>query len=321
MDMLAPLMASWPVQALGLIALTKLALSALGLVWATVKPSGAPKAKGGASWAVVTGATDGIGKAVATELYRRGYNLVLVSRTMDRLQSARAEIAMSCTSRQGDDLIKVVQFDFSTNTSAAEYAKLKAELPAQVSVLYNNVGVSYDHAMFVEELSDAKLDAILEVNMRSMVKLTSLVLPGMLEANSGAIINIGSAAGSIADPLYSVYSGSKAFVEKFSESMAAEVGGRGKIIVQDHIPFFVATKLAKIRKASLFAPSPADWAKSSVSSIGCGGAVSVPYLPHKLQAFGLSCIPTPLWNMYKFNFGVGIRKKGMKKAQEKAKSG
>ena len=82
-----------------------------------------------------------------------------------------------------------------------------------------------------------------------------------------------------------------------SESMAAEVGGRGKIIVQDHIPFFVATKLAKIRKASLFAPSPADWAKSSVSSIGCGGAVSVPYLPHKLQAFGLSCIPTPLWNM------------------------
>ena len=56
MDMLAPLMASWPVQALGLIALTKLALSALGLVWATVKPSGAPKAKGGASWAVVSAA-------------------------------------------------------------------------------------------------------------------------------------------------------------------------------------------------------------------------------------------------------------------------
>ena len=119
-----------------------------------------------------------------------------------------------------------------------------------------------------------------------------------------------------------VYSGSKAFVERFSESMAAEVGGKsGGVLVQDHIPFFVATKLAKIRKASVFAPSPETWAAASVGSIGRGGAVVVPYFPHKLQAAALALIPGFVWARYKYRFGVDVRKRALKKAEAKAKAG
>ena len=184
-----------------------------------------------------------------------------------------------------------------------------------VGVLYNNVGISYSYAQFLEELPDDRIDSMCEMNMRAMIKVTKLVLPGMLEKKKGAIVNIGSAAGTIPDPLYSVYSGSKAFVEFFSRSMNSELGGRSAITCQDHIPFFVATKMAKIRKASLFAPSPDTWAACSLNSIG-GDSVVVPYWTHQIQASLLTIVPTFAWSKYKYSFGVGIRKRGLKKGED-----
>ena len=101
----------------------------------------------------------------------------------------------------------MIKFDFSSDTDSDAYAKLEAQLAESsgpITVLYNNVGVSYDHAEFLEALPATKVDAIIEVNIRAMVKVSQLVLKGMLKEKRGAIINIGSAAGSCADPLYSV---------------------------------------------------------------------------------------------------------------------
>ena len=166
---------------------------------------------------MVTGATDGIGKAVATQLAKRGVSVVLVSRTQSRLDDTAAEIKAACPSVA----TLTVQLDFSS-AGAEDYARLGAALSGKdIGVLYNNVGISYNYAQFLEQLDAERVDAIIEMNMRAMVKVTQLVLPGMLEQKRGAIVNIGSAARSIPDPLYSVYSGSKAFVEYFSASISA----------------------------------------------------------------------------------------------------
>ena len=77
--------------------------------------------------------------------------------------------------------------------------------------------------------------------------------------------------------------------------------------------------MAKIRRPSLFAPSPDSWAQASLRGIG-SDAVLVPYWSHQIQAAALGLVPTALWNRYKYGFGVSIRKRGMAKEAEKAKS-
>ena len=122
----------------------------------------------------VTGATDGIGKAVATQLAKRGVSVMLVSRTKQRLDETAAEIKASCPSVE----TATVQIDFSSATEA-DYARLAAALSGKsIGVLYNNVGISYSYAQFLEQLPDERIDAIVEMNMRAMVKCTKMVLPG-----------------------------------------------------------------------------------------------------------------------------------------------
>jgi 17beta-estradiol 17-dehydrogenase / very-long-chain 3-oxoacyl-CoA reductase len=123
----------------------------------------------------VTGATDGIGKGVAMQLAKRGVSVLLVSRTQQRLDDTAAEIKAACPSVETATL----QFDFSSATEA-DYARLaKAVVGKDIGVLYNNVGISYSYAQFLEQLPDDRVDAIVEMNMRAMVKCTKLVLPGV----------------------------------------------------------------------------------------------------------------------------------------------
>ena len=129
------------------------------------------------SWAVVTGATDGIGLALAKEAAKKGLNVVLVSRSMDKLKAAEKEIKDKSPTVQ----TKIISFDFSKG-SPADYAKLGANLrDLDIGILYNNVGVSYEHAEVLQDLTDERIENIMEVNNASLVKMTRLVLPGMLQ--------------------------------------------------------------------------------------------------------------------------------------------
>ena len=99
---------------------------------------------------------------------------MLVSRTKQRLDETAAEIKVACPSVE----TATVQIDFSSATEA-DYARLAAALEGKsIGVLYNNVGISYSYAQFLEQLPDERLDAIVEMNMRAMVKCTKMVLPG-----------------------------------------------------------------------------------------------------------------------------------------------
>lgn len=164
------------------------------------------------------------------------------------------------------------------------------------------------------------LQDMVNINVTSMVEMTALVLPGMLERKRGAVINISSAAGvaPTGAPLLALYSSTKAAVNYFSESLTSELAGKG-VRVESHIPYFVTTKLSKIRHSSLFTPTPKAWVAASLAALGSGAPTKVPFWSHALQHHLLHAIPLALSDAIQKVMHFDIRKKGQRKAEKAAK--
>ena len=168
--------------------------------------------------AVVTGASQGIGEALATELAARGHSLILTARRAEVL----TELAARLTERYGV-IVEVRPVDL---TDAAERDKLAEELAGRnISILCNNAGT----ATFgpVADLDPAVEKAQVQLNVIAVHDLTLAVLPGMIERGAGGILISGSAAGNSPIPNNSTYAASKAFANTFSESLRGEVKKAG----------------------------------------------------------------------------------------------
>lgn len=259
-------------------------------------------------WAVVTGATDGIGKALSVEFAKRGLNVLLISRTESKLVEVEAEL------KKFPGKFAHVACDFSGGFCGPQYdAVVKALSGLDVGVLVNNVGMSYSFAKYYHELTEKEARDLIALNVESTFLLTKLVLDGMVARKRGCILNISSAAGTQISPLLAGYSGAKGAVVMFSKSLHAELKPKG-IDVQLQNPLFVTTKLAKIRNSSLTVPTPETYAKSAIRALGYDAAIS-PYWTHALQLWLVDCLPESLAVAIVSNMHHAIRKKGLKKQQ------
>lgn len=228
-------------------------------------------------WAVVTGATDGLGKAFAFACAKRGMDVVLISRTLKKLESVAAEIELKYKVNT-----KIIQADF-TDDSLAAYHKLGLKLcTLEIGVLINNIGVSYNHPDYFLDLPDNdKVYAnIIKCNISCVTYMSRILLPKMVERNRGVVINVSSTAAQIPSPLLTVYAASKAYVEKFSRDLAFEYSKRG-VIIQCLIPGYVATKMSRIKHSSWMAPNPDRYVESALNSTGIEG-VTTGYFPHSI---------------------------------------
>jgi len=259
------------------------------------------------SWAVVTGATDGIGKAMAFELARKGVHIVLISRSIDKLDATAKELKDDYP----DIEVKVLAIDYG-NFDIAAREKVKTFIAdLDVGVLINNVGISYPYTKYFHELTDENVEQLMTLNVNSITWMTRIVLPGMLSRKRGAIVNIGSAAGVSVSPLLSQYGAAKSYITMFSKALNVELKN-SNIHVQCQVPMFVATKLAKIKNSSLFVASPNGYAKAAVAAIGYEDVVS-PYWTHALQIWFLTNLPDWLVASGTLSMHHGIRKAGLKK--------
>lgn len=297
---------------LGLLSCINIVHDWIRMIWTMFfRPRKDLKKKFG-SWAVVTGATDGIGKAMAFEFARVGLNVVLLSRTLSKLEEAKNEILQKYPKVE----VKILAVDY--NKFDAEARKRVTDLLAglDIGVLVNNVGVSYPYPQYFNELTDERVEELMVLNVNSTTWMTRIVLPGMMDRKRGAIVNMSSAAGVSVSPLLSGYSGAKGYVTQFSKSLNAELRGKG-IHVQCQVPLFVATKLAKIKNASLFVPSPNGYARSAVAAIGYD-TVICPYWSHMLQMYLLDSLPSWIANKIVFGMHADLRKRGLKKEGKQA---
>eukprot|EP00357_Protocruzia_adherens_P033656 CAMPEP_0115020028 /NCGR_PEP_ID=MMETSP0216-20121206/29841_1 /TAXON_ID=223996 /ORGANISM="Protocruzia adherens, Strain Boccale" /LENGTH=317 /DNA_ID=CAMNT_0002391703 /DNA_START=123 /DNA_END=1076 /DNA_ORIENTATION=- len=187
------------------------------------------------SWALVTGSTDGIGKALSLALASKGFNIVLVSRNEQKLRKVREEIER----RHGVN-VKHLVCDFSEcNFEAKHLEEVFKEIDRMnVSILVNNVGIAQaDEFDFQEE---SVISDMLNVNICPQVFLSHFLLPKFLRREKrSAIINLSSVFGVDAIPYFSVYGATKAFNDVFSHAMHYEY--KSKVDVLSVKPLRVIT--------------------------------------------------------------------------------
>ena len=166
-------------------------------------------------WAVVTGATAGIGESFTRILAHEGFNIVLVARDLNRMKERAAflesQFKIQCA---------IVQADLATDAGCAKVEKYLTE--NEIEVLINNAGFGINKAFSVSDL-DAE-QQLLDVLVRTPMRLMHTVIPQMKERNSGSIINVSSVAGWIAG---GTYSASKSYLTVLSESLHTEMHGTG----------------------------------------------------------------------------------------------
>ncbi|KAL3934708.1 MAG: hypothetical protein SGARI_003272 [Bacillariaceae sp.] len=259
---------------------------------------------------------DGIGKAYAFALAKKGMSIMLISRTESKLQDVKKEIEAKGYS--GVEVSYVV-CDYSKFDKAAQAKVSKAVSGLEVGLLINNVGVSYRYPMYFDELSDSEVGDLMMMNIDSTVWMTRMVLPGMLERKKGAIVNISSASAMYDLPLLAEYSGAKSFIEKFSRALNAEYKAKG-VTCQCQIPFYVATKLAKQRK-SLMCPTPPEFVALAIKWVGYSDCVVSPFLLHAIQGWVLDSLPDFLVEKIIMSMHLATRKRGKKKDAKKAEEG
>ncbi|XP_063600113.1 hydroxysteroid dehydrogenase-like protein 1 [Penaeus indicus] len=245
-------------------------------VWARLWAKSLPETYG--KWAVVTGSTDGIGKSYAKELAKKGMNIVLVARNMEKLQKVAEEIR-SKTGVQTD----IVQADFALGRPI--YDNIAKQLKGKdIGILVNNVGMLITPGPF-EKLTEDNIWAYVNVNVASVVAMTRLVLPELLRRRKGAVVNVSSVGSYFPLAYFHVYAASKAFVSCFTRSLQEECGASG-VTVQCLEPGAVSTNMISFDKdvhtPGFFTPTADAFAASAVASLGHASRTTG-YWTHWLQ--------------------------------------
>jgi short-subunit dehydrogenase len=165
-------------------------------------------------WAVVTGASAGIGAEFARALARRGHPILAVARRADRLKALAEEIG-----REGGRLEPCAE-DLSAPSGPARVAERALAL-GDVELLVNNAGFG-SHGVFVELPLDRELEMI-RLNVAAVVELTHRLLPGMIARRAGGVINVASTAGFQPVPYFATYAATKAFVIEWTHALSEEL--------------------------------------------------------------------------------------------------
>jgi uncharacterized protein len=249
--------------------------------------------------AMVTGASSGIGAAIARELAERGHQLVLVARRKDRLDALAEELSGEFGVRA-----ETIGCDLGKAASRQRLPARVESLDLEISVLVNNAGFATNGA-FHQSDAARELEQV-RVLVEAPVALTSAFLPGMVKRGAGAILNVASTAGMQPLPYSAGYSAAKAYVLTFSEALHQELHGSG-VTVTALAPGPVSTDFWQIsgwevaggQTFERAVPKPAwvsaeEAASAGVKGVEAGRRVVVPGLPIRATMLAAQYLPHAL---------------------------
>ena len=199
--------------------------------------------------ALITGASGGIGSAIAKILHSAGANVALTGTRSEPLEELASQLGANA---------HVLLCNLSDMTAVDALPKQAMEVLGSVDILVNNAGITRDNLFL--RMSDEEWQIVIDVNMTASMKLCKGVLRGMMKARWGRIINISSVVGATGNPGQANYAASKAGMVGMSKSLAYEVASRG-ITVNAIAPGFITTamteKLNDDQKAKIMQQIPA----------------------------------------------------------------
>ena len=188
------------------------------------------------SIALVTGASRGIGRAIALELGRRGATVIGTATTESGAEHIGAALAEAGLEGAGRCL------DVTDRESVDALVKEIAGTFGAVNILVNNAGITRDNLLM--RMKDEEWDAVIDTNLSSVYRVSRACIRGMMKARHGRIINIASVVGETGNPGQANYAAAKAGMTGFAKSLARELGSRG-ITVNTVAPGFIDTDMTR----------------------------------------------------------------------------
>ncbi|KAM6187867.1 17-beta-hydroxysteroid dehydrogenase type 3 isoform 2-T2 [Sarcoramphus papa] len=224
-------------------------------------------------WAVVTGAGDGLGKAYSFELAKRGLNIVMISRTLEKLERVASEVEQATGQK-----VKVIQADFTKNSV---YENIEKSLQGlDIGVLVNNVGMLHN-PLPCRFLNGPDIDEnLINCNIISVTKMTKIILKQMEPRQKGLILNLSSGLGTFPCPLYTMYSASKVVA-----------------------PYSVSTPMTMYQKPGLITKTAEEFVSESLDYVTFGDEI-FGCLAHEMLACVLQFVP--LWVFHSDRFQEAV---------------
>jgi len=241
-------------------------------------------------WALVTGASSGIGEAFARELRRRGEKLILVARREQRLRALAAALG-------GETVARALSCDLSEPGAASRLADRVANERLEVDLLVNNAGRGCSGSL--ERTPPEVLDALVALNVTATMDMCRAFLPAMVRRGRGSLINVVSMSAFQPVPFLGAYAASKAFLLSLTEALATELAGTG-VRIQALCPGLVPTEFQASAGTDRvpFNRSPKQTAAfvacASLDALGSGKVVVIPGSRDRLAVFAQRFLPRRL---------------------------
>lgn len=241
------------------------------------------------SFALVSGASQGLGRVFAQILAARDQNVILVARSRDKLENLATELRQSKSV-----LAEVLECDLAAPFAGQRLAQQLRERRLPVSLLINNAGFGVRGEFL--KLPLMRQMEMLQLNNAAVVELTHSLLPSLMEQPRAGIINVASTAAFQPIPYASLYAATKSFLMSFSLGLQEELRHRGVSVVTLCPGRLLAdSKQGEAknghRKFGFIFQSPGDVVRGALESLASGGGLVIPGFMNKLSVFAQRCMP------------------------------